>query len=114
MVLQEKHVPVDPHTEQRRQGACLLFDSRERPCAEKTRVSAARAVLGELNTAQVEAWQRTVEVVTERGERRQMRLFATEQGLVAANEDDVAHVMLSSLCVRRPREFGACWVALRM
>jgi len=70
--------------------------------------------LGELNTAQVEAWQRTVEVVTERGERRQMRLFAVGQGEVAANEDDVAHVVLSSLCVRRPREFGACWVALRM
>ncbi len=71
--------------------------------------------LGELNSTQVEAWQRTIEVITESGDCRQMRLFAaTGQGEATANEEDVAEVLLSSMCVRRPREFGASWVGARM
>jgi hypothetical protein len=51
--------------------------------------------LGELNTTQVERWQRTIEAVPEDGRHRQMRLDREGQVPVAA--DDVAEVILSSL-----------------
>jgi hypothetical protein len=44
----------------------------------------------------------------------QTRLFTDRHGqsvTTAAPPEDVAEVLLSSLVVRRPRQFGACWVA---
>ena len=69
--------------------------------------------LGELNTAQVDRWERSCEVVTERGEPRQLRLFAN-QAPSEANDDDVAEVLLSTLELRNSREFGDCWVGCRL
>lgn len=79
---------------------------------ESTRVSSSRTVqrrvlhLGELNTTQVEQWQRTIEVIEESGQARQCRLFTDHEGQ-APGADDVCEVLLSSLQVRRAREFGA-------
>ena len=72
--------------------------------------------LGELNTTQLERWQRTIEVVEEDGRRHQMRLFTDRHGepRAAAAPEDVAEVLLSSLVVRRPRQFGACWVGCKL
>jgi transposase len=72
--------------------------------------------LGELNTTQLERWQRTIEVVEEDGRRHQMRLFTDRHGerKAAAVPEDVAEVLLSSLVVRRPRQFGACWVGCKL
>jgi transposase len=86
---------------------------------ESIRVSKNRVVqrrvlnLGELNTTQVEAWQRTIEVIQEDGARHQMRLFSDREGQAPA-EEDVAEVRLSTLEVHRPRRFGDCWVGNRM
>src|ERR1017187_30173 len=86
---------------------------------ESLRVSRKRVVqrtvyhLGELNTTQVERWQRTIEAVQEDGQRQQMRLFSDEQGNAPAAED-VAEVILSSLVVRRPRRFGQCWIGCKL
>jgi len=86
---------------------------------ESLRVSRSRVTqrtvlhLGELNTCQVDRWQRTVEAVNEDGQRQQLRLFTDhEDGAPAA--DDVAEVILSSLVVRRPRRFGDCWVGCKL
>ena len=46
--------------------------------------------LGELNTTQVERWQRTIEAVHEDGQRRQMRLFTGREGQVPVAAEDVA------------------------
>jgi transposase len=89
---------------------------------ESLRVSRKRVLqrrvlhLGELNTTQLERWQRTIEVVEEDGRRHQMRLFTDRQGerRAAAVPEDVAEVVLSSLMVRRPRQFGACWVGCKL
>jgi hypothetical protein len=72
--------------------------------------------LGELNTTQLERWQRTIEVIEEDGRRHQMRLFSDRdmEPAAAAAPEDVAEVLLSSLVVRRPREFGACWVGCKL
>jgi transposase len=70
--------------------------------------------LGELNTTQVERWQRTIEAVHEDGQRHQMRLFTDREGQAPSAADDVAEVMLSSLVVRRPRRFGDCWIGCKL
>jgi hypothetical protein len=36
--------------------------------------------LGELNTNQIERWQRSIEVVEQQGQRRQYRLFTDREG----------------------------------
>jgi len=87
---------------------------------ESLRVSRKRVAqrtvlhLGELNTTQVERWQRTIEAVHEDGQRRQMRLFTDREGQVPVAASDVAEVILSSLVVRRPRRFGDCWVGCKL
>jgi transposase len=87
---------------------------------ESLRVSRQRVVqrtvlhLGELNTTQVERWQRTIETVHEDGQRQQLRLFTDREGQVPAAAEDVAEVVLSSLVVRRPRRFGDCWVGCKL
>jgi len=86
---------------------------------ESLRVSRSRVTqrtvlhLGELNTTQVDRWQRTIETVQEDGQRHQMRLFTDREGQapVAA---DVAEVILSSLRLCRPRQFGAAWVGCKL
>lgn len=69
--------------------------------------------LGELNAAQVTTWQRSCDVMTERGESRQIKLFA-DRAPVEANDDDVAEVVLSSLTLRNSRDFGECWLGCRL
>jgi transposase len=88
---------------------------------ESIRVSRRRVAqrkvlhLGELNTTQLDRWQRAIDVVCESGQRRQMRLLSDrENKQVAVNDADVALVKLSSLQIRRPRQFGACWVGCRL
>lgn len=89
---------------------------------ESLRVSRKRVLqrqvlhLGELNTTQLERWQRTIEVVEEDGRRHQMRLFTDghRESEAARAPEDVAEVVLSSLVVRRPRQFGACWVGCKL
>jgi transposase len=87
---------------------------------ESLRVSRQRVVqrtvlhLGELNTTQVERWQRTIEAIHEDGQRRQLRLFTDREGQVPVAADDVAEVILSSLVVRRPRRFGDCWIGCKL
>lgn len=86
---------------------------------ESVRVSRARVTqrtvlhLGELNTTQVDRWERTIETVHEDGRRQQLRLFTDREGR-APVADDVAEVVLSSLVVRRPRRFGECWIGCKL
>jgi hypothetical protein len=82
---------------------------------ESVRLSPQRVIqrrllsLGELNTTQVERWQRSIEVIQQEGERRQYRLFTDREGAAPPEAPDVCEVILSSLAVRHPRQFGACW-----
>lgn len=86
---------------------------------ESLRVSRKRVTqrtvlhLGELNTTQIDRWQRIIEAVEEDGRRHQLRLFTDREGRAPA-ADDVAEVILSSLVVRRPRRFGECWIGCKL
>ena len=78
---------------------------------ESLRVSSHRTVqrnilhLGELNTSQLEQWQRTITVFDEGGTARQMRLF-TDRDQPAPGDPDVVEIKLSTLQVKHPRRFG--------
>jgi len=86
---------------------------------ESVRVSRQRIVqrrvlhLGELNTTQIERWQRTIETIHEDGRRHQLRLFSDREGR-APQAADVVEVVLSSLRLRHPKQFGAPWVGCRL
>jgi transposase len=67
--------------------------------------------LGEINASQREAWRKTIEV-QEQGARRQVALFPA--GSMPADDVHAIGVRLSELRVERPRQWGACWLALEL
>lgn len=85
--------------------------------AETRRLSDGRVVqrqvlyLGEINASQREAWRKTIEVQDE-GRRRQVALFPA--GSLPCDDADAVGVRLSELRLERPRQWGACWLALQL
>jgi transposase len=67
--------------------------------------------LGEINASQREAWRKTIEVHDE-GRRRQVALFPA--GSMPCDDVDAVGVRLSELRLERPRQWGACWLALQL
>lgn len=84
---------------------------------ENRRVAGGRIVqrevlyLGEINDSQQAAWRKTIEVFDEAGERHQVALFDER---AAPEGRDVVAVKLSELQLRRPRQWGACWLAMEL
>lgn len=68
--------------------------------------------LGEINASQREAWRKTIEVHEQGGTRRQVALFPA--GSMPCDDVDAIGVRLSELRLRRPRQWGACWLALQL
>jgi hypothetical protein len=67
--------------------------------------------LGEINDSQRAAWCQTIEAFDESGQQtRQIALFPEDRAAPAL-DCDVVHVRLSDLRLRRPRQWGACWLA---
>src|SRR5207248_7771810 len=88
---------------------------------ENTRVGGGRVVqrhvlyLGEINDTQELAWRRSIEVLEDGAARpRTLSLFPEDrvEGLLA--DASVVGVRLSELRLRRPRQWGACWLALTL
>ncbi|MBV9488711.1 MAG: IS1634 family transposase [Verrucomicrobia bacterium] len=70
--------------------------------------------LGEINDHQREAWARSIEAFDEDAHcQTKLRLFAAE-GAPAAPAVDAVQVRLSELVLRRPRQWGACWLFSRL
>ena len=88
--------------------------------SESVRIGRDRVVqrrllnLGELNTTQIDRWQRSIEVIEEDGRACQRRLFSDREGQAPPQGEDVCEVVLSSLSVRRPRVLGDCWLGCRL
>jgi transposase len=84
---------------------------------ESRRCSGGRVVqrqvlyLGEINASQREAWRKTIEL-QDAGIRRQVALFPA--GSMPVDDVDAIGVRLSELSLRRPRQWGACWLALQL
>jgi len=67
--------------------------------------------LGEINSSQMDAWRRAIEVVDEStGEARTLALFPEDRG-VATRDADTVEVRLSEMQLCHPRQWGGCWLA---
>ena len=67
--------------------------------------------LGEINDSQRAAWCRSIEVIDGDTQSRQMALFASDREAPELS-CEVVRVRVSDLAVHRPRQWGACWLAL--
>jgi transposase len=88
---------------------------------ENKRVGRGRVVqrhvlyLGEINDTQELAWRKSIEVVEHGAARpRTLSLFPEDrcEGLLA--DDSIIRLKLSQVRLRRPRTWGACWLALTL
>lgn len=84
---------------------------------ENRRVSSGKVVqrqvlyLGEINDSQHESWRKTVEVLKDgHSSAKTMALFPDDRP-VEINDKDVVQIRLTDVELRRPRQWGACWLA---
>jgi len=91
---------------------------------ENRRVADGRVVqrhvfyLGEINDSQELSWRKSVEVFQEKDPQQPpatVALFPDEgQAVAAVTEQDVVRLRLRELKLCRPRQWGACWLALHL
>jgi transposase len=84
---------------------------------ENRRVHGGRVVqrqvlyLGEINDSQRAAWTRAIAAFDDGGESTQIALFP-EDRVAPVLDCDVVSIRLSAMRLRRPRQWGACWLAM--
>ncbi len=88
---------------------------------ESRRVRGGRVVqrqllhLGELNDSQHSGWVRSIETLTSDGEAtRQLALFPDDRDQLPTLDCEAVRVRIAEIELRRPRQFGACWLALEL
>src|SRR5947207_15021418 len=88
---------------------------------ENTRTARGRVVqrhvlyLGEINDTQELAWRRSIEVLEEGATQpRTLSLFPEDRCAEVLADASIVHVKLSQLQLRRPRQWGACWLGLTL
>ena len=88
---------------------------------ENRRVAGGRVVqkhllyLGEINDSQELAWRKSTEVLDESCARpRPLALFAEDRCDGVLPDASIVRLNLSELRLCRPRQWGACWLALRL
>lgn len=88
---------------------------------ENKRVSGGRVLqrhvlyLGEINSSQEMAWRRSIEVLDEATRApRTLALFAEDRCEEVAADESVVRLKLAQLRLERPRQWGACWLALKL
>jgi transposase len=85
-----------------------LVESRR--CPDGRVVQRPVLYLGEINDSQREAWIRSIEAFDEDAHcQKRLTLFASDRE-VPANRADAVRVRLSEFELRRPRQWGACWL----
>jgi len=73
--------------------------------------------LGELNGRQESSWRRTVELFGQDDDApTQVVLFPEDHAPVQADDNDlpVVRIKLSEMALRRPRQWGACWLGCEL
>jgi hypothetical protein len=88
---------------------------------ENKRVAGGRVVqkhvlhLGEINDSQEEAWRRSIEVLDEAADRpKTLSLFPEDRAEGLVPDASIVRLRLSQLRLCRPRQWGACWLALSL
>jgi hypothetical protein len=71
--------------------------------------------LGEINSTQELAWRRSIEVMEAGAARpRTLSLFAEDRCEGVLPDSSIVRLKLSQVQLRRPRQWGACWLALEL
>ena len=71
--------------------------------------------LGEINDSQKASWTKQIEVFdTERQQTRELALYPAERAVPEHAVDYGVQVRLREFELRRPRQWGACWVGCRL
>ena len=85
---------------------------------ENKRVAGGRVVqrhvlyLGEIDSSQAAVWRKAIAVLDEdAGHSRTMALFPEDRCAAVASDASVVQLRLSEMRLRRPRQWGACWLA---
>ena len=88
---------------------------------ENRRVAGGRVVqrhvlyLGEINSSQELAWRRSIEVIEDGADApRTYALFPEDRYEGALPDASIVRLKLSAMQLRRPRQWGACWLALSL
>jgi hypothetical protein len=88
---------------------------------ESRRVGGKRVVqrpllyLGEINDNQAAAWRKSIAVFEDgTPEPRTLSLFPDDRAEAFVDDDTIVRLRLSELSLRRPRQWGACWLALHV
>ena len=88
---------------------------------ENKRVSGGRVLqrhvlyLGEINSSQELAWRRSIEVLDEATQvRRTLALFAEDRCEAVVTDASIVRLRLARLRLERPRQWGACWLSLKL
>jgi hypothetical protein len=71
--------------------------------------------LGEINSSQESAWRKSIEVFEEgKEEPSSLWSFADDPGGAELSDESMVRVRLSELRLCRPRQWGACWLVLKL
>ena len=87
---------------------------------ENRRVSGGRIVqrqvlyLGEINGSQREAWRKTIEVFEDGAATAQTMALFPEDRPVEIDDEQVVRIRLREVELRRPRQWGGCWLACQL
>jgi transposase len=88
---------------------------------ENKRVSGGRVLqrhvlyLGEINSSQELAWRKSIEVLEDGADRpRTLALFPEDRCEGVLPDASVVRLKLSQVGLSRPRQWGACWLALKL
>jgi hypothetical protein len=70
--------------------------------------------LGEINSSQREAWRKTIEVFEDGKVRAHTMALFPEDRPVEVEDEQVVRIRLKDVEVRRPRQWGGCWLACQL
>src|SRR5881628_3568955 len=71
--------------------------------------------LGEINSSQELAWRKSIEVFEDGQERAStLALFPADRYEAGIADESVVRVRLSELALCRPRQWGACWLVVKL
>ncbi len=104
--------------------SCRKKDGKEHrywSIVENKRVNDRRVVqrhvlyLGEINSSQELAWRKSIEVFQDGQERpTMMALFPEDRCEALIPDESIVRVRLSELRLCRPRQWGACWLVVKL
>ena len=106
------------HTTRKKNGK----EHRYWSIVENKRLGAGRVVqrpvlyLGEINSSQERAWRKSIEVLDDASatQPQTLALFPEDRCEAIAPDASVVRLRLSQLQLLRPRQWGACWLALKL